>query len=602
MVRLDNYQDFFLKPQLPRHKRYEVLRARFVEKKSMADIARLFTIPIYTVQTMIRDFRKELDNDNDIEFFITLAPGPKKDRKKSAVREHIIRLRARGYASTDIYKALRLAGFDLSLSLIDQLLREEGLVGMAKRSKQQREIVNEEIRLRQIPGLTIPTPATAQLPQIANVASLEINEERAIRTPHAGVFLFIPFLVQAGIDKIVQTSNMVGTKMIPPVSYLISLLCLKFLDKERKSHISDWDFDEGLGACGGLNILPKKTAITDYSYRLVQQQHNELLTQWMSNAYPILCPQGSLCFALDYHAIAHRGQENGLENNYVPTRGKATSSLLTFFARSIDAPMLCYANGDIIHEETGNMVSKFVTYWDTITGIKPDWLYFDSKLTTYAVLNSLTHDFSKKINFITIRKRGSALVRKLLELPHSQWKSAVIDTPQRRHQKIKYVDSKVMLTDYNGHCRQVAVKGLGRAAPTLFITNNEDISGREVVMRYTNRNSIENDIGINVNFFHMDCLASEVRLNVNLDLVTTVIANNCYRWLANTLKGCEKMEPKQLFRKFVDTPGMLSFPPNKVCVTFDRRSHNPVIAQAFSELEDVKIPWLQNRKLCFSFA
>ena len=58
-----------------------------------------------------------------------------------------------------------------------------------------------------------------------------------------------------------------------------------------------------------------------------------------------------------------------------------------------------------------------------------------------------------------------------------------------------------------------------------------------------------------MNFFHLDCLASEVRLNVDLDVALTVIANGCYRWLASKLKGFEKAKPKELYRKFVETSG-----------------------------------------------
>ena len=42
---------------------------------------------------------------------------------------------------------------------------------------------------------------------------------------------------------------------------------LKLLDKERHSHISDFDFDEALGLFAGLNALPKKSYAADYSYR-----------------------------------------------------------------------------------------------------------------------------------------------------------------------------------------------------------------------------------------------------------------------------------------------------------------------------------------------
>src|SRR5262249_39609370 len=67
---------------------------------------------------------------------------------------------------------------------------------------------------------------------------------------------------------------------------------------------------------------------------------------------------------------------------------------------------------------------------------------------------------------------------------------------------------------------------------------------------------IEDGLGTNVDFFHLDCLSSEVRLNVDLDVTLTVIANGCYRWLASRLKGFDKAKPKQLYRKFVETGGV----------------------------------------------
>ena len=237
---------------------------------------------------------------------------------------------------------------------------------------------------------------------------------------------------------------------------------------------------------------------------------------------------------------------------------------------------------------------RFIEYWKDITGIKPDWLYFDSKLTTYVVLDQLRED---GINFITIRRRGSRVVKDLLERPARDWTSAVIDTPQRRHQRIKYLDDPIRLKGYQGPCRQIAVTGLGRQAPTLFLTNNQDARSREIITRYIKRNTIENDLGINVNFFHLNCLASEVRLNVNLDVVLTVMANGCYRWLSHQLKGAEKMQPKQLYRKFIETGGHVTIQPDTIHVHLDRRSHNPIIAQAQLDKETMAIPWLAGKQL-----
>jgi hypothetical protein len=592
------YARFFLQPELPRHRHYEVLRARFIEELTIKQIAHRFALSPLSVQSLIRDFKRDYDRTEPMAFFVELSPGPKRDRKKPQVREHVIRLRACGYADTDIHKALAAAGVKVSVSLIDQILREEGLPALGKRSREQRERIKAQIESGAIPGLSVAKPALPAIPAVADVRELDLRDGRTLYSRVAGVFLFVPFLIEVGLESVIRHAGIAGSKMIPALSSILSLLALKLLDKERKSHISDWNFDETLGWFAGLNVLPKTTATTDFSYRLVNGETNQLLGEWVRQAYPILCPESPGAFALDFHTIPHRGEPSTLENHYVPLRGKAVPSLQTCFARAIESPMLCYAQSDIVRKEQHEMPLRFVRFWHDMTGLKPDWLYFDSKMTNYAVLDQLRQ---QRINFVTIRRRGTRIIEKIRQRPPNDWKRAVIDTPQRRHQRIRYLDDPVKLRDYTEPCRQIAVDGLGRATPTLFLTNNEQASGREVVLRYTQRNSIENELGININFFHMDCLSSEVRLNVNLDVVMTVLANGCYRWLSNQLKGYQAMEPKQLYRKCVETAGHVAIEGQDLVVRFDRRSHNPLLAQAQLDKEAPPIPWLQQKRLRFQF-
>ena len=167
-----------------------------------------------------------------------------------------------------------------------------------------------------------------------------------------------------------------------------------------------------------------------------------------------------------------------------------------------------------------------------LTGQNPEWLYFDSKLTTYEELSRLNE---RGVYFTTIRRRGSALLKQLKQRPTTDWTGAVINIPKRRHKNIRYLEEPVTLPDYQGTVRQVAVTGLGHEEPTLFLTNHFEVRPRELITNYARRNGIEDGLGTNVNFFHLDCLASEVRLNVDLDVTLTVIANGCYRWLARQL-------------------------------------------------------------------
>src|SRR5207244_12352816 len=103
---------------------------------------------------------------------------------------------------------------------------------------------------------------------------------------------------------------------------------------------------------------------------------------------------------------------------------------------------------------------------------------------------------------------------------------------------------------------------------------------RDVVRSSTCRNCGEYSCGISVNFLHLDCLASEVRPNVDLDVALTVIANGCYRWLAEKLHGFAKAKPKDLYRKFIETGGRIEIKPGRLAIFFDRRAHNPILREA----------------------
>ena len=378
------------------------------------------------------------------------------------------------------------------------------------------------------------------------------------------------------------------------------MLSLKLLEKERRSHIDDFNFDRGVaGLFAGLNILPKKSFITDYSYRTDRNQQQQLLAGWIKQLSPVLLPDAN-AFSLDFHPIPYRGEQAVLENHYIPCRGQAGPSVQSFFAQDHENQVFCYANANLTRDEQSSEIMRFVEFWQQLTGHDPEWLYFDSKLTTYAELSRLNQRGS--VHFVTIRRRGPALLRRIRERPESDWTPAVIDIPKRRQKHIRYLDDEVSLSDYDGSLRQIAVTGLGREQPTLFLSNNFEARPREVITNYARRNRIEDGLGTNVNFFHMDCLSSEVRLNVDLDVTLTVIANGCYRWLARELKGFEKAKPKLMYRKFVETGGRIEVAPNRtLLVKFDRRSHNPILREAALDQDSPRIPWLNNHRIEFGY-
>jgi hypothetical protein len=442
-----------------------------------------------------------------------------------------------------------------------------------------------------------PERPASERPAIADCRTVNLTPGHCLRTRCAGLFLFLPLLARVQFEQLVRQAGYPGSDLIPAPAALLSLLALKLLDKERRSHIDDFNYDAALGLWAGLNILPKKSYATAYSYRTGRDHQRALLAGWVRALSALLFPQPE-AFALDFHTIPYRGDDAGLERHYLPRRGKAGTSVLTFFALENDSRVLCYANANLTRADQSGEPRRFVEFWHELTGSNPSWLYIDSKVMTYPELSTLNQ---RGIWFVTIRRRGAALLRRLRQLPRSTWQRAVIDTPKRCHQHIRYVDERVGLPGYEGTLRQLAVAGLGREELTLFLSNNVEETARALIVRYAGRNRVEDGLGQAVNFFHLDCLASEVRLNVDVDTALTVLANGCYRWLGKQLRGFDKAAPKQLYRRFVETAGVVEIEDGRVVVRLDKRSHNPVLREAALDRQPLPIPWLGNRSITFLY-
>src|SRR4029453_16946345 len=145
----------------------------------------------------------------------------------------------------------------------------------------------------------------------ADVRRVSLPPGRRLRTRVAGIFLFLPLLAQLQFDQRVTQAGYPGSRMVPATSALLSLLALKLLDKERRSHSSDFNFDEALGLFAGLNILPKTTFATDYSYRTQREYQHRLLAGWATHFRPFAPPRAAP-LRPPFPPLPYRGDPTGL--------------------------------------------------------------------------------------------------------------------------------------------------------------------------------------------------------------------------------------------------------------------------------------------------
>ena len=110
---------------------------------------------------------------------------------------------------------------------------------------------------------------------------------------------------------------------------------------------------------------------------------------------------------------------------------------------------------------------------------------------------------------------------------------------------------------------------------------------------------IENGLADAVNFLHLDALSSAVALNVSFDVLLTTIATGLYRLLARTLRGFERAQPRQIWRRFLNSPAHIRVTPTEVVVELPRRAHNPILIASGLLDERTVVPWWNGRQLRF---
>ena len=561
-----------MEPAPPRQRQYEALRAYFAEGAPSAAVARRFGYQPGAFRVLCWRFRHQMDRD----FFRETPHGPKSQPRKDAVRTRVVALRKRNFSVYDIRDELERAGpARLSVTAIQEVLRAEGFARLPRRADEER-----------------PDRPRPLADAIADVRAFSLVP-RTFSTRAGGLFLLLPLLARLDLDAVVGHAQFPGTKMIPATHAVRAGLVLKLLGTARRSHVMDLLFDEGVALAVGLNALPKATFMSQYSSRLGRQAMVRLLGAWIERVRREHVIDAS-SFNLDFHSISYFGEDAVVEKHYVPRRSQRRKAVLAFLAQDAGGQLFCYANADLRKGEEAGEILRFVSFWEQRYGERPRHLVFDSKLTTYATLSKLT---ALGITFITLRRRSPALQAAVATLPRAAWHTVHLKVPHRKYQTPRVVDQRVSLTGYTGTLRQLLIRDLGHAEPTVLLTNDLTSSLSALITRDAQRMLIENGLADSVDFFHLDALSSAVALNVDFDVLLTLIGSGIYRLLARSLRGYERVRARQLFRRFLDTSARVTVSDAEVTVRLPRRTHNPILLDAGLIGPAVAIPWWQGRAL-----
>jgi len=542
---------YFQYPKAEWQRRYEALRAYFVDRLSAEAIAARFGYARGYVYLLRHRF-----STGKLDFAEPLPEGKKaRHRVPVQVRERICVARRSNLSAGEIAQMLSDEGIEISVRTVERVLAEEGFPKLPRRAHLRMGIT--------VKGATVPARSQA--------VALSSLEGQRFESDCAGAFLFAPFLAQLGLDQVVEEARLPGTKAIPALSYLLSFLALKLLGTERYAHVGEHGFDPGLGLFAGLNALPKCTAMSTYAYGLDAVHIERLQTAFVRHASKLGLYDGAIV-NLDFHTVPHFGEESVLEKHWAGARNKAMKGALTVIAQDAESKLILYTNADIRKAEADDQVLEFLSFWRKVRrGVHPT-LIFDSKFTTYPKLSALN---AAEVKFITLRKRGGKMLDSVDKL--EGWQRIHIPHAKRKFPNPSVHESTISLKDYDGDLRQVIVRGNGHEKPAFLITNDFDTEIPLLVGNYARRWRVENGIAEAVKFFNLNAISSPILLKVSFDVTLTMIADTLYTMLARRLRGFEDCNASKLCRHFVQGKASVSVTGGGVSVAFPRRAHNPVL-------------------------
>src|SRR5258708_7940637 len=253
--------EWFTVPGQVNQRRYEALRAYFVDGLTYEQAGARFGYTRWAMIDLVRQHRA-----GKLELFAApKKPGPPPGTApaKDRVRGRVIELRRQGYSTYEISGRLAAEGTPLNRTSVGEILTEEGFGRLLRHPEPEASISPATA------GRDTTLPAAKVIDFAAWPARLE--------TTRAGLLLAIPDLVALDLPALASAAGYPGSRVIPAVNWLLSLLALKLTRTRRVSHVDDLLTDPAAALFAGMAALPKKSALTSYSCRLSHDHQQKVL-------------------------------------------------------------------------------------------------------------------------------------------------------------------------------------------------------------------------------------------------------------------------------------------------------------------------------------
>lgn len=574
----DKAIQFFLQPQDKKQVLYESLRKSIVENIPDKTVCKIYKINFNTFRSFKKDFYRTLKEEiNPAEIFFNPTKVGRREKRDEVLENKIITLRKENLSVPDIKAILSSEGIKISFWKIDKILKANNYPVLSRRTQQtkQRIKIPEEFKAPESMPLYFP-----------------INEK--YESLNGSIILFYPILKSLNIEKMIKEAGYPETKQISSINAILSFLALKLISTKRLSHSNDYGLDRGLGLFAGLNVLPKNSWFSSYSYRINREMNKRFLTILNQEVEKKQASTGDL--NLDFTTIPHWGEESVLEQNWSGKRNKGLKSVLALIVQEQESKFLKYSDAEIKHKEQSEVILEFIDFYKEGKG-KINCLIFDSKFTTYKHLNKLNKD---GIKFLTLRRRSQGLIDKLDKNNFIQ--IHLNKNYRRKHRDLLVQENNVLLKDYEGKIRQIVITNNGHENPTFIITNDFEISIQNIILKYAKRWLVEQAISEQIEFYHLNRLNSSIVVKVDFDLTMSIFADTVYKLFSNQIRGFEGSKSEKMYRLFLKNFAHFEITSNNdklIKVTLNKKVHLPLLFETEWFNNETFIPWINNYKIKF---
>ncbi len=561
-------------------KKYEAMKAFFVENMSAKNVAKKYGYTISTVYTMTKTFKINLKENPEIDpFFIVPKKGRPFKKESDQLIELIIALRKKELSVPDIKAIIDTQpNFTASESYIDYILKQEGFSRLKRRTKKEKE--HKEL----------PPKLKAEKSEMIEFKTSKFSSS------DIGILQFLPVIQKYKLDSLIENSSYPQTKTIDRYSSIMSFLALKLNNVRRYSKDDLWCMDRGLGMFASLNVLPKAAWFTSYSHRITRDMNvlflKQMHTVWKENG--LLNDTTNL----DFTTIPYWGDDKHLENNWSGKRHHALSSMLAVIAQDQDTGIIDYGNTNVLHKNESAVVLEYLDFYksDSPNDDSLKYLVFDSKFTNYENLAKLDE---QGINFITIRRRGKNIVEQIKNIPASDWRKIRVACSGNKKRVLRVNDSKIYLKGYGKDVRQIAITGHGKIKPALIITNDFEKMTEEIVRKYARRWLVEKEISQQIEFFHLNRVSSSMVIKVDFDLTMSIVAHNIYRLFALELERYRKLDDQAIYEEFIKNSGEIEITTDEINIYLKKKRNLPEILTTMEQFSGSTYAKLSNKKIRF---